>query len=339
MSRAWSKFVLVACVACRSETDLGGDLPEYGLSKPPPIETPWREDRIVQVTIPVVDALFVVDNSCSMNVEQELLVANFPSFLPWFQNSELDYHIGVTATDMNDPALAGRLRVAQGVRWVQADTEEPEAVFSEMATLGTTGSGYERGLDATFAALDTLAYEDNLGFLRDGSGVHVTIVSDENDYYSSISRDDFIAWMNGLRWNARMVTFSSIVGPVTGCPAVGSPGLEYLAVTAAVGGVTWPICTDDWVTVLDTLGFTAIGLSREFYLSQLPVPGTLSVSLDVDGVIQNNFVEGIDWTYSSGRNSLTFVERVPESYTTVILRYQVLSSLESGDAQDTTISE
>jgi len=339
MSRAWSGVLLVACVACRSETDLGGDLPEYGLSKPPPIETPWREDRIVQVTVPVIDALFVVDNSCSMNVEQGLLASNFPEFLSWFQDSSLDYHIGVTATDMNDPALAGRLRVAQGVRWVQADTEEPEAVFSEMATLGTTGSGYERGLDATYAALDTLAYEDNLGFLRPDSGVHVTVVSDENDYYSEIGRDDFIAWMNGLRWNARMVTFSSIVGPVTGCPAVGSPGLEYLAVTDAVGGVTWPICSDDWVTVLDMLGFTAIGLTREFYLSRLPVVGTLSVSLDVGGVIQNNFVEGIDWTYAEERNSVTFVERVPEPFTTVILRYQVLSSLEHGGAADTTIGE
>lgn len=339
MPRGWSRIVLVVCAACRSETDLGNDLPDYGLSRPPPIETPWREDRIVQVVIPVIDALFVVDNSCSMNVEQTALTANFPEFLSWFQGSELDYHIGVISTDMNDPAMAGRLRTAQGVRWVQADTEEPEAVFTEMATMGTTGSGYERGLDATYAALETLTYEDNLGFLRPDSGVHVTVVSDENDWHSEIARDDFIAWMNGLRWSARMVTFSSIVGPITGCPAVGSPGTEYLAVTAAVGGVEWPICSDDWVTVLDTLGFTAIGLSREFYLSRLPVVGTLSVSLDVDGVVQNNFVEGMDWTYSAARNSLTFVEQVPDALTTVVLRYQVLSSLENGESGDATITE
>jgi hypothetical protein len=127
-----------------------------------------------------------------------------------------------------------------------------------------------------------------------------------------------------------MVTFSSIVGPLTGCPAIGSPGTEYLDVTAAVGGVEWPICSEDWVTVLDLLGFTAIGLTREFYLSRTPVPGTLSVSLEVGEVVQNNFVEGIDWTYSETRNSLSFVEHLPDPLTTVVLRYQVLESLENG---------
>src|SRR5688572_19598657 len=260
MARTWW-IGLGICAACGSESDISGELPDYGLSRPPPVETPWREDRIVQVTIPVVDALFVVDNSCSMNAEQENLAANFPRFLSWFQTSALDYHIGVVATDMNDPANAGRLRTAQGVRWVQRETEEPETVSTERASLGTTGSGYERGLDATYAALETLAYDENLGFLRSDSGVHVTVVSDENDWHSVIPKEEFIVWMNGLRWSARMVTFSSIVGPLTGCPAVGSPGTEYLEVTAAVGGVEWPICSEDWVTVLDLLGFTAIGLT------------------------------------------------------------------------------
>src|SRR5687768_11631596 len=87
-----------AFVGCDSENDLGGDYPEYGLSQPRPVPTPWREDHITQVTTPVVDALFVVDNSCSMDVEQANLAANFPPFLGWFVDSGLDFHIGVTST-------------------------------------------------------------------------------------------------------------------------------------------------------------------------------------------------------------------------------------------------
>jgi hypothetical protein len=325
-----------AFVGCESENKIGGDYPEYGPSNPAPVLTPWREDQITQVTTPVVDALFVVDNSCSMDVEQANLAANFPPFLAWFLDSGLDYHIGVTSTDMNDPAQAGRLRESQGVRWVQSDTVAPETVFADMATIGISGSAAELGFDATFAALDTLATLDNLGFQREGSGVHVTVVSDENNAPGgSITREEFIDWMNGLRWSQRMVTFSSIVGPTTGCPDIGSAGVEYEAATAAVGGVVWPICSDDWVSVLDQLGALAIGLSKEFYLSQMPVPGSVSVSLEVDGVMQNYFVEGVDWTYSGDRNSISFTTRTPNPLEVVHIRYQVLSLLEHGTTPST----
>ena len=51
-------------------------------------------DVSTQVTTPEVDVLFVIDNSCSMNNEQSELTANFPSFMAYFLDSGLDYHIG-----------------------------------------------------------------------------------------------------------------------------------------------------------------------------------------------------------------------------------------------------
>jgi hypothetical protein len=136
-----------------------------------------------------------------------------------------------------------------------------------------------------------------------------------------------------------MVTFSSIVGPATGCPDIGSVGQDYMDATNAIGGVIWPICSDDWVTVLDDLGSLAIGLTQEFYLSELPVPGSVSVSLEVDGVLQNYFREGVDWTYSAPRNSITFTTRTPDPLDVVHIRYQVLSLLEDGNPHDTTLTE
>ncbi len=127
-----------------------------------------------------------------------------------------------------------------------------------------------------------------------------------------------------------MVSFSSIVGPLTGCPDIGEPGTEYLAVTAAVGGVTWPICTDDWSSVLDELGLLATGLSREFFLSRVPVPGTIEVSVEDQGVVRP-FSEGADWTYDLERNSVTFTSFTPSPLSVVTIDYLVLAGLEEED--------
>ena len=112
---------------------------------PRPVESPIQVDRITQVTIPEVDVLFVVDNSCSMDVEQKALGANFPAFLSWFLKSGLDYHIGVVSTDMKDPTHAGRLRDGLGQRWLEEGSKSPEVAFAQMVTLGVDGDFEEKG--------------------------------------------------------------------------------------------------------------------------------------------------------------------------------------------------
>jgi hypothetical protein len=104
-------------------------------------------------------------------------------------------------------------------------------------------------------------------------------------------------------------------------------GTEYLAVTEAVGGIEWPICSDDWTSVLDQLGFIATGLTREFYLSQRPVEDTIEVSVVDPSGTTFQFARDVDWTYSEVRNSIEFVEYVPNPLAVVEIKYQVLSSV------------
>lgn len=314
-------------VACQNEQGFVDPGQAFGEPNPQVIENEVRTDRLVQLTIPVVDALFVVDNSCSMDAEQALLSANFRDFLEWFQRSGLDYHIGVVSTDMVDPLHAGRLRSVDGRRWVDAATPTPESLFSEMVQMGTNGHWEEKGRAAAYTALEVLREEDNQGFLRPDSGVHVTVVADENDASgeSPISRTEFIDWMNHLRWSQQQVSFSSIVGPLSGCPYVGSPGIEYMEVTRNVGGVVWPICDEDWSDMLDELGFLAVGLSREFFLSARPVVGTVDVKVE-DGPTVLTFEETEDWVYDAVRNSVVFLTFVPDPLSTVVVTYEVRSS-------------
>lgn len=326
MKRFWCVSLLV--LGCNSDVSFVDPGEAFGVSNPHPVPNLLQTDRLVQTTIPEVDVLFVVDNSCSMDAEQVLLASNFPSFMEWFEGSGLDYHIGVVSTDMVDPEQAGRLREIDGRRWVQDDTPDPEGVFDRMVQMGTSGHWEEKGRAAAYTAIELLKDDENQGFVRDDAGMHITVVSDENDDSGEtpVSRDEFVDYLLNLRWSRSRVSFSSIVGPTSGCPDIGSPGTEYIEVTRRVGGVEWPICSDDWSDMLDQLGFLAVGLTREFYLSRRPLVDTLQLQVEADGNVLNNFVMGVDWHYDEVRNSVVFEEYVPDPLAAVVVTYQVLAT-------------
>lgn len=325
-------WVVGALVACRSDQGLQKPVPDFGPPNVATFETPTQTDRIVQLTVPRVDALFVVDNSCSMEEEQVLLATNFPAFLEWFQGSGLDYHIGVVSTDMVDPLESGRLRLAANRRWIDDSVADPETAFATMTVMGTDGHWIEKGRAAAYTAVELLRTEDNLGFVRPDAAMHMTVVSDENDESgdSPVSRTEFVDWLQGLRPGRQMTSFSSIVGPVAGCPDIGSPGTEYSAVSAEVGGVVWPICDPDWTQVLDEIGFLAVGLDKEFFLSARPVVGTIEVSLELPDSDAVQVFGPEDWTYDRVRNSVTFVDFVPEPLSTVAVTYAVRAADQQG---------
>ncbi len=329
--------MLLLATSCSSESGVRSPSVAYGPPNPFDLTTPTQLDRLLQSTVPEVDALFVVDNSCSMSEEQSSLGVNFPAMLRWFVESGLDYHVGVVSTDMRDPLQAGRLRVVADLRWVQEDTTGPETIFSSMVEMGTSGDASEQGRAAAYTAIELLADDDNLGFVRPEAAMHLTFVSDENDASgdSPISRDEWVSYLLDFRGSRRMVSASSIVGPLTGCPDIGSPGTEYMSVTGAVGGVVWPICSPDWTEVLDELGFLAVGLSREFFLSRRPLTDTIEVRVvDPAGVVRPFGPE--DWTYSQVRNSVTFTEFLPEPLAVVEIEYQLASSVGDLDDLDTS---
>ncbi|MEZ4238653.1 MAG: hypothetical protein R3F59_21375 [Myxococcota bacterium] len=320
---------LAGCV----EYELPQDLPVYPASDAPPLAAREQTDAFLQSTTPVVDILFTIDNSCSMEDEQAALAANFPSFIQYFEGSGLDYHIGVVSTDLFDPSHSGRLRTAQGVNFIAPDTPDAEGVFTEMASMSTEGAGVERGLGATWLALEGLKNTFNAGFRRDNAEMHTIVISDEEDQTldTLISEDEFISWYGGLTVDARDRSFSSIV-KLTGLRR----GTTYLEVTDAIGGITWSIDAGEWGQVLDMLGVQASGVKHEFFLSQLPLEGTIEVEVEDPTGTVRPFYESTDeppvdgWTYDRQRNSVSFVSYIPEDGARIVIRYTLLSSLVLG---------
>ncbi len=319
-------FLLLAC----QDYNLTNQGAHDGKYNPPDLAVETREDRITQLPVPSVDVLWVIDNSCSMEEEQSALRSNFGSFMQYFTDSGMDYHVGVVSTDMDNRSERGRLirDGTSGDRFIDTTYDSATAIgsFRTRASLGTDGSSDERGKDAAFAALVTERDVSNVGFYRDDAALSIIVISDEPDY-SRVEVDEFTNWMRTLKLDANLVSFSSIVGPVPGGCSTAEAGVGYVEVTRAVGGIEWPVCTSDWSGLLTELGLQAAGLKREFFLSLVPVESTLAVSvLPRGGGTPQLFELGGDFTYDRARNSITFLDYVPEPLAEVRVTYEVLAS-------------
>lgn len=133
----------------------------------------------------LVDVLFVVDNSPSMCEKQQNLAQKFQAFITSLQAQDLDFHIGVIASDMAASTFQGKLVAASGnPRVLTPQTPNLVQAFGQnVATVGLAGSSRSQGLLAAQAALSQpLTSGVNAGFLRADASLAIIFVSDEDDY-------------------------------------------------------------------------------------------------------------------------------------------------------------
>lgn len=241
-------------------------------------------DSFTQKASAKVDILWVVDNSASMQEEQINLGNNFNSFISFIETSLIDYHIGVVATDMDDPSFSGKLQGDPKV--IDPDTPNAQSAFAANVQVGITGGGNEMGLLAAHDALsEPLASSANAGFLRDDASLAIIFVSDEDDHsYGDVKfYERFFGTLKGVG-NERKVIISAIVGDspdgCSGADGVASYGERYHEVVESWGESTASICSSNFATELEQLGLTVAGLSRKFTLSKEPDPDTVEVRVD-----------------------------------------------------------
>lgn len=165
------------------------------------------------------DILFVVDNSCSMQDEQENLARNFQDFISEIAGTG-DYRIGIITTDVssdgeeqeglsftgygNDAPYYTSMspdrtscrsagialscfRGSDPSKRIVSSEQNPLAqidTFSKNVKVGSCGSGTEAGLEAVSRALNRMNLGCNRGFMRDDANLVVVIVSDEDDHSS-----------------------------------------------------------------------------------------------------------------------------------------------------------
>lgn len=239
-----------------------------------------------------VDVLLVVDDSCSMADEQEALSVGFDRFVEFFEFASVDYHIGVTTTDMEN--IGGALIGYGGFSVIDPGTPSASDVFGANVQVGTAGSGFERGLDAAKQALSPLMLDGpNAGFLRDDAVLSLIFISDEEDishFGVNTYIDSFLALKNE---NARRDVFNSsaLIGldEETGLPgSCGSPldpsggavgSLRYFEMARQTLGSVGSICQDDFADVVGQMGLSISRLIDSFRLDRRPRDGSLSLTI------------------------------------------------------------
>ncbi len=293
------------------------------MGQPAQLENTTIVDEVLQVTTPKADILWMIDNSCSMGNEQDDLVENFPYFMSFFVGSGLDYHIAITTSDTISSDYAGSsgtfVRGPGGFTVIDPDTPDPVGTFSSMAKVGVGGRFPERGIGAVYLGLEFKLDGPNDGFWRDDAALHTICISDEADYTeeSVVTLGEFIDWYDGLKDVVSDRTFSAITD---------TRGDRYREVAREIGGVLWDLQDENWPGLLEQLGLQASGFETEYFLTQAPIESTIQVQIVTpEGAVQN-YDRDIDWIYNPARNSIAFLDFVPEERHTVRITYELLSA-------------
>ena len=244
-----------------------------------------------------VDILLVVDNSCSMAPYQSELASNFQSFIQFFVDVDVDYHIGVTTTTVTEP-WAGGSCTQQDIsripepghlvfdKFIDPETNNAEQLFAQLVNVGTCGSGSEMGLEAAALALGPEADAD---FLREDAELSLIFVSDEQDGsplgVNSYLNEYRAAKPDGGRES--MDVSALVVTERNSCnnqqlQAGASEGSRYVDVANQSGGVIGNICSDDFASIVTDLSLNSSRLNDTFYLSSRPDLDTLSVEVNAE---------------------------------------------------------
>jgi hypothetical protein len=242
-----------------------------------------------------LDILWIIDNSGSMADEQTALGTNFSAFIDDFITKDVDFKMAITTTDTSSSSLKGKMVTGSDTKLTSAKAKANETQFkSDFKTLikqGTSGSGYEKGLEASEGFVQKYAST----FLRSDAYLAVVVISDEQDqspkavnYYSDL--------LKSYKSEGGLVKVYSIVD-IKGTPGITGADVRYTQASQNTAGTVTDIHQNFYATLSD-LGNSIISLLDSFALSNNPVAGSLKVYV--------NGIETTSYTYDAASRSIKF---------------------------------
>ncbi len=290
------------------------------------VKTNDQQDVFKQLSRPLTDIMFVIDDSCSMSDDQNNLAINFKSFINWALRLNVDYHIGATTTDVTGRKNpAGCLR-GTSTKFITPQTPNAQNVFAAIVKAGTNGSATEKGLEAAYRALIPPVASDpkcNRGFYRKPASLSMIFVSDEPDqspqtvgFYISFFKN-----IKGFR-NVDLIRASAIGPYEPNSPQCTSGGCRYYEVTKQLHGIYEHITNANWGTTLSNLGSITFGYRTQFFLSRQADPKTITVKVNATPIKQSA-QDG--WTYDPSTNAIVFSKNaIPPPSSTISVQYKAI---------------
>ncbi len=270
----------------------------------------WHTQQWFQEEIPVLDVLWVIDNSGSMNRFQTNLSTNIGSFMSAFAATGADYNMAVISTD---DWFIGPI--------ITSYSADPEGELASQVMMGIYGSGMEKGIEMAAESLKTPASAGPGGsFFREDAKLVIIFVSDEPDH-SSPGWSSYLTFFDGLKPTGDFIPYGVIGDHPAGC-TISSPygnaqfGSGYWNLIDHYGGSWYSICASDWGVQLQDLAGEVTG-RRNFRLDE-PDPIVETIEVYVNGQLAT------DWEYSEDLNAIIFADgHVPEEGQTIDIDYAV----------------
>lgn len=319
--QAWVTYDVALQVVSNDPDEGEYEMPVTGVGA----EDMIYEDRFQQALPSTVDVLWIIDNSGSMSDTVDDLQAHFPSFMANFVALDLDWQMALISTDMDTEG--GRL--SGGV--FGASDPDPVGTFVDYsdAIMDHVGSASEKGMDASYAALEDPGHAVSAGLVRPGGTLSVIIITDEDDS-SSMNKNTYVTWLDNYKSGGPDKTnFSAMAGPESGMmPCTGSNGISatpapiYSHLVRNTDGFYTVICDMDFDEVLTNLSFYAAGMVTAWELTYEPSNAGL-IEVEVDGVeVKYSGING--YTYDSRLNKIVFHgDAIPEPEADIVVSYPV----------------
>lgn len=307
-------------------SDIGADASDIEISSNDPINPMiiteqigmgdvehWISQTWQQEEIPVLDVLWVIDNSGSMNQFQTNLSTNITSFVTAFTQSGADYNMAVITTD----------RYAIGPI-LTPQTPNVEQQMANLVMVGIGGSGMEKGIQMSHKALSS-ATSAGVGsaFFRADATLVVIYVSDEQDW-SNPGWASYLSFFDTIKPTGQFIPYGVISDVPGGCQYTMTngatrtlqPGTGYWDLIDYYGGSWYSICATDWGVQLQDLAGEVTG-RRMFQLDE-PDPIVETIEVTVNGQVTTL------WEYDENTNSVIFADgHVPEEGQTIQIDYAV----------------
>lgn len=221
-----------------------------------------------------IDVLFVIDDSCSMENDQRQLSANMRSFFSAFHAGQIDFHVGVVTTDMFEENRRGRL-VAP---FLTQNSPNVTSAFQQMVMVGTGGSGDERGLAASYAALHAPLFDTvNAGFVRPDADFALVFLTDEEDH-SPPSVNFYFTGLKRLKPDGAAITVGAIL---LGCNSAETWRYAQLTRLFADRGII-SRCTQNYDSTLRTIAGRVVN-KRCIVGLRAPLDATHEVTVTFNG--------------------------------------------------------
>ena len=270
----------------------------------------WYTQQWQQEEIPVLDILWVIDNSGSMNPFQQSLSNNTSHFMSVFSSTGADYNMAVITTDRY---LFSTI--------ITTTTSSPELVLSSLILTGISGSGNEKGIEMAKRSLTSPSAAGPGGsFFREHSKLIVIFVSDEPDH-SQYGWQSYLSFFDTIKPPGDFVPYA-IIGDIPGGCQIqhgnnlrnAQEGWGYWDIVNNYGGSWYSICSTDWGLQLQDLADEVMGRKVFFLDEQDPIDATITVYV--------NGQETLDWSYDLSLNAVVFNDdSIPTEGQTISIDY------------------